>query len=281
MRQRAEAAGGSLELLATSGGGTTVQAVVPTRVGYLEASRDLAPTAGVDVRAPLDHILESVTDAFVALDVDWHYVYVNRRAAEMFGRTPDELIGRHIWTEFPEGVGQTFYHAYYRAAAEQRTIELEDYYPPWDRWFVNRIYPSPRGLTIFFHDVTEAHRQARRLDERELGSALLSELLATLSVTVDLPDALHAAAEGIAGLDGVRGVSLSAGGVDVCHGELPDESAQRHRVFVGDVEAGAVTIAWQGVDDDWARYLGSAVARTIATRLAPGNPLTPRPVGSA
>jgi PAS domain S-box-containing protein len=111
-------------------------------------------------------ILERSSDAFVALDRDWRYVYVNERAGEMFGRRPRELIGRRIWTEFPEGVGQTFYHAYHRALEEQVFVRLEDYYPPWERWFENRIYPSPNGLTIFFQDITERKQAELALQER-------------------------------------------------------------------------------------------------------------------
>jgi PAS domain S-box-containing protein len=103
-------------------------------------------------------VLERVSDAVVALDRDWRYTYVNRRAAELFGRRPEDLIGRHIWTEFPEGVGQPFHLAYERAMAEQRFIQLENYYEPWDRWFENRIYPSPDGLSIFFHEITDRKR---------------------------------------------------------------------------------------------------------------------------
>jgi PAS domain S-box-containing protein len=114
----------------------------------------------------VEDILERSSDAFVALDAEWRYVYVNARAGELFGRRPNELVGRHIWTEFPEGVGQSFYHAYHRALERQELIELEDYYPPWDRWFENRIYPSPTGLSIFFHDITDRKRAEQALDER-------------------------------------------------------------------------------------------------------------------
>ncbi|HEU0201308.1 MAG TPA: PAS domain S-box protein [Burkholderiaceae bacterium] len=103
-------------------------------------------------------ILERIGDAFVALDRDWNYVYVNERAAQMFGRSREALIGRHIWTEFPEGVGQPFHRAYEQALAEQRQIRLEDYYAPWDRWFENRIYPTANGLAIFFTEITERKR---------------------------------------------------------------------------------------------------------------------------
>jgi PAS domain S-box-containing protein len=99
-------------------------------------------------------LLERVSDAFVALDKDWRYTYVNQHAAGLFGRRPEDLVGRHIWTEFPEGVGQPFHLAYEKAMAEQVFIQMENYYEPWDRWFENRIYPSPDGLSIFFHEIT-------------------------------------------------------------------------------------------------------------------------------
>ncbi len=108
-----------------------------------------------EIRQQLDHLIERVSDGFVALDNDWRYTYVNAKAGELFGRKPEELIGKHIWAEFPEGVGQPFYHAYHKAMTEQTPIKLEEYYPPWKRWFENRIYPSRDGLSIFFHDITE------------------------------------------------------------------------------------------------------------------------------
>lgn len=108
-------------------------------------------------------VIERISDAFVALDTEWRYTYVNERAAQMFGRTREDLIGKHIWTEFPEGIDQPFYKAYYRAVETQQPSQIEEYYPPYDRWFENRIYPSDDGLSIFFQDVTERKRAERDL----------------------------------------------------------------------------------------------------------------------
>jgi PAS domain-containing protein len=48
-------------------------------------------------------ILESITDAFVAFDRDWRYTYVNRAAAQILHKTPEELLGKQVWNEvFPE-----------------------------------------------------------------------------------------------------------------------------------------------------------------------------------
>ncbi|HTA61766.1 MAG TPA: histidine kinase dimerization/phosphoacceptor domain -containing protein, partial [Bacteroidia bacterium] len=108
-------------------------------------------------------ILDRVSDAFVALDKNWIYTYVNKKAAEIFGRQPEDLIGKHIWTEFPEDVGLPFYKTYYRAFETQKYEYIEAYYPPYDLWFESHIYPSPDGLTIYFADVTERKKTEEKL----------------------------------------------------------------------------------------------------------------------
>ena len=125
-------------------------------------------------------VLESMTDAFVALDRDWRYVYVNRRAGEMFGRDPRDLVGRHIWTEFPEGVGQPFHLAYELAMREQQPATFEEHYEPYGRWFENRLHPSPEGLTIFFSDVTERKLAEQELSRRAERYRVLAEAISTV-----------------------------------------------------------------------------------------------------
>jgi PAS domain S-box-containing protein len=133
----------------------------------LAASTLTAHAQTEEIRQQLDHLIERVSDGFVALDNGWRYTYVNAKAGELFGRKPEDLIGKHIWTEFPEGVDQPFYHAYYQAMSEQTPIKLEEYYPPWESWYENRIYPSTDGLSIFFHDIT-ARKQAEERVQNQL-----------------------------------------------------------------------------------------------------------------
>lgn len=112
--------------------------------------------------------LERISDGFVVLDKDWRYIYVNQKAAEMLQRQkPSDLIGKHIWTEYPEGLGQPFHLAYERAMKEQIPIVIADYYAPWDRWFENRIYPSPKMLCILFTEITERKRIEEALQSSE------------------------------------------------------------------------------------------------------------------
>jgi|GEM_PF-5456319 len=101
------------------------------------------------------NILESMSDAFVSIDRDWCYMYMNEKAGIIFGRDPKEMIGKHIWTEFPQGVGQPFHLNYEKAMKEKVFIRMEEYYPPYDKWFENRINPTEDGIAIFFQDITE------------------------------------------------------------------------------------------------------------------------------
>jgi len=107
--------------------------------------------------------LKNMTDGYVSLNTNWEYTNVNQRAGNLFRRSPEDLIGKNIWKEFPDGVNQPFYKNYYKAATTQNEIIFEDYYPPWNKWFENRIIPSKEGLAIFFQDITE-----RKLSQKSL-----------------------------------------------------------------------------------------------------------------
>ncbi|MHB1051469.1 MAG: PAS domain S-box protein [Thiobacillus sp.] len=115
-------------------------------------------------------LLESMSDGFVSLDRTWCYQYVNRKAGEMLSRTPSDLIGKHIWTVFPDGIGQTFQQAYEQAMNGGEMIRLENDYPPWDQWYENRIYPTQDGISVFFTDITE--RKKREEDLKRLHTIL-------------------------------------------------------------------------------------------------------------
>ncbi|RKS77344.1 PAS domain S-box-containing protein/diguanylate cyclase (GGDEF)-like protein [Motilibacter peucedani] len=145
------------------------------------------------LRLSKDEVLDAVSDALVALDRDWRYVYVNSQAAQLFGRRPEDLLGRHIWTEFPEAVREPYQQAYELALAEQRQVLVEDYIGAWDRWFECRIHPLPDGVVIFFHEITERkkaeHARAVETQEHKDSRALLDTLIDAAPVGLAYVDA--------------------------------------------------------------------------------------------
>ena len=112
-------------------------------------------------------LVERVSDAFVAIDKDWNYTYLNKKAAEVFNRSVESLVGKNIWEEFPESVDGLFYHACHKAINTQELQWLEAYYQPMDKWFENRIYPSKDGVTIFFKDITEIKKVSLALQQND------------------------------------------------------------------------------------------------------------------
>ena len=190
----------------------------------LLAGAQSSPLEAGTAQQQLGNILESISDGFVGLDKAWRYTYVNRQAASLFGRLPQDLIGKHIWTEFPEGVGQPFHLAYEKAMTKQTFIQMETYYEPWDRWFENRIYPSSNGICIFFHEITErkqAEQVARENAELLKGQNEVLELIAQgtpLPKTLDfLLRFIEAQCPGMLGSI----LLLDADGVHVRHGAAP------------------------------------------------------------
>ena len=113
-----------------------------------------------------DNILESISDGFYALDGEWRFTYINKNSEKLTFRSRDELLGKVFWEEFPEAVGSTFERNYRRAMSRQTAVVSEEFYPPLDTWFEVRAYPSPDGLSIYFHNITE--RKRAELDRKFL-----------------------------------------------------------------------------------------------------------------
>jgi PAS domain S-box-containing protein len=264
MRNRVGVASGTLEVRTAPGAGTTVTARVPTAAWALDAWH---PDGGPrDMRSAVDAILHGVSDPFIALDTEWRFVYLNHAAAQYFGRPADELLGRGMWDVFPEGVGRAFHTAYHRAMAEQRSLQVEEYYEPWDRWYENRIVPSPRGVTIFFSDVTDRHRLRQDRSVTEFGVAVTEAWSTALVGHGDPGTAVLAAARACLADGLARGVRVRAGDLEVEVGET--DGGESADLVVGDQVLGTFAVAWTRPADDTTARLTRRTAQMVSMRLA-------------
>ena len=110
-------------------------------------------------------ILESISDAFYALDTKWRFTYVNQEAERLLERSRDELLGQSVWEAFPEAAEGPIYDTYHTAGTTNQRQHLEFFYSPLDTWFDVTAYPHPGGLSVYFRDVTATHAatQKRRM----------------------------------------------------------------------------------------------------------------------
>jgi PAS domain S-box-containing protein len=131
--------------------------------------RRQAPDARWASSQRIQSILESITDAFVAVDREWVYTYINERALRhMRQRKNQELpreafLGKNMWEMFPEAVGTSIYASYHEAMRERKTVEFETYFPPSHEWIEAHVYPWDGGLAIYYRDIT-----GRKLEEEKL-----------------------------------------------------------------------------------------------------------------
>lgn len=116
------------------------------------------------------HILERISDGFVALDTSWRFVYLNRKGEEIFRRlrkNHTSVLGKVLWDEFPEIKNTEIEQHYRRAVADQVTVEFESYLAPLDEWFVVRAYPSSDGLSIYLLDISRRKRSEAARNKSE------------------------------------------------------------------------------------------------------------------
>jgi PAS domain S-box-containing protein len=126
-------------------------------------------------------ILESITDAFCTFDSDWRFVYVNQQAEVLLSRSRSDLLGKNHWDEYPDMRGTEVERNYRRAVAEQVAIDFEFFFPPHERWYELRAYPSTDGLSVYFRDVSQRRRAEDALKESEEKLRLLANTIPQLA----------------------------------------------------------------------------------------------------
>ena len=104
--------------------------------------------------AELDRWLHACPDGFFALDREWRITHWNPFAERMLERSRSEVLGRKLWSVLPELWGSTFHRAFTEALGDGHLHILEERWPVGQNWYGVTVARSPRGLFVFFRDVT-------------------------------------------------------------------------------------------------------------------------------
>ena len=127
-------------------------------------------------RAQYEEALAAMTDGYFRVDESFRFVFVNPAGERMLGRTNAELQGRTIWEAIGGSAETEIGHLYRKALEDQQPFETTTRFEPWDRWFEVRAFPGPRGISVYFRDITERlereRERERTLEALERGDAV-------------------------------------------------------------------------------------------------------------
>jgi PAS domain S-box-containing protein len=138
--------------------------------------------------------LESMTDAFIIVDKELRFRYVNAEMEKLTGQTRQSLLGRNITEALPGFSSPRAREALARAvAAGGKTDTVEAYSEVVGKWFQVTGYPSSQGLALVLRDISESKKARDALLESEERHRLLFESSSDGILRKDLSGRIHQA----------------------------------------------------------------------------------------
>ena len=140
-----------------------------TRVYGTIQDIDTRKQAEIAAKQALDErntILESIDDAFFAVDKNWVVTYWNHMAEKVLGRPKNEILYHNLWEVYSDSIDSESYKKYHQAIETRRVVRFEDYYPPLEKWYEISAFPSDTGLSVYFKDITERLNYIKAIEEQ-------------------------------------------------------------------------------------------------------------------
>jgi two-component system NtrC family sensor kinase len=131
-------------------------------------------------RSRMVEILEGTPDAFLTVDANWNFTYVNERTEALSGRPREEMLGHSLWEMIPQLATEPYAQSFRRIMSLRAPDRFEARFPP-EHWYEVHAYPSGHGLSAFFREVREQKRLEAERDgllAREYSLRLEAEALA-------------------------------------------------------------------------------------------------------
>ena len=112
-----------------------------------------------------NNILESIGDAFFAVDNNWVVTYWNHSAELVLGKKKEDVVGKSLWNEYVDAMDIYFYTKYKYAIETMETQSFEAFYETTNQWVEVNAYPSKDGLSVYIKDITNKKEFSLKIQE--------------------------------------------------------------------------------------------------------------------
>ncbi|WP_199241664.1 PAS domain S-box protein [Desulfosporosinus sp. Sb-LF] len=131
-------------------------------------------------------LIDNMPDGFYALDNQWRFTFINKKAEELMLKTREELLGKVLWEVIPETRGSLLKPNYQKAKNDCVSITFEN--PSLflrDTWYQVTVYPSQIGLSVYYRDITEQKLSREKLTKSQEETASILESMTDCFFAMD------------------------------------------------------------------------------------------------
>ena len=152
-------------LIAETVGGVLLSGFLFLYYTRLEGREAVLEQASQTAQATVNAVMECTSDCVMTIGYDWSLVYGNRQTLESL---PDFKVGEDYWKCFPDVAGTAVEDILRNAMFDREPETFENFYAPYGRWFKVQVFPTDRGLNVFFSDITGEKEMLDRLELEQL-----------------------------------------------------------------------------------------------------------------
>ena len=132
-----------------------------TPVKIFGSFQDIHESKTIELR--LSDILNSISDAFYAVDKKWNFTYFNKEAESLLNRKTEDVLHHNIWRVFPKAKNSPLKDIYHEVTSTQVSKTFEYFYPGDHSWYEVSAYPSLEGLSVYFKSIDDRKRAEQEL----------------------------------------------------------------------------------------------------------------------
>jgi transcriptional regulator with GAF, ATPase, and Fis domain len=102
----------------------------------------------------ITNVVERSGDPFLAIDTEDRVVFLNRQMADRWMKSPEQVLGKRWQENTVPATIPPVEAAIAQAQREQRPVTIEQYLPVTGRWWSIQLFPSAKGTSALFIDIT-------------------------------------------------------------------------------------------------------------------------------